>query len=168
MKPNEEQALTVAYQRWLELAQWSQPPDRAVFTALGDAVRRLRKALDPFTDRPQNPNLTMLLCHMQSTQLNQAAQGHYLEMLEALDEPLRILDNAATLGSGGPGNQRDPRTTRWVHIAADAWQEHACAKPSSAEAGRFFRALEDFHQSTGKGLSVSARELRSALQNRDL
>lgn len=167
IKPCEEKALAMANYRRIEIAKWSRPPDRKAFTALGDAVRRLQSALEPFTASPQSSELSMLLALMQASQLRLTEQTEYQDMIDGLYEPLQILNNAAIVGAGGRGAATDPIVDRWILMAADAWIENDCGKPSNSVNGRFFRALDDFYTRTNGALSVTERQLRSAFKDRD-
>ena len=168
MKPHEEKALAAADLRRIDLAKWSHPAGRQAFTALGNAARKLQKALQPFTDNPHSGDRSLLIGLMQASQLPRlASQSDYRNMVDGLYDPLRILNAAAIAGAGGPGNSSDPLVERWILIAAQAWIEHDCGKPSSSVSGRFFRALADFQHRNAGALSVTERQLRSAFKDRD-
>ena len=169
IKPCEEKALAAANQRRFDLAKWSRPADRRAFTVLGATVRALQKALKPFTNNPLGTNSSVLFGLMQSTQLpNLVPQNDYRNIVDDLYDTLRVLNDAAIVGSAGPGNATDPLIARWIRIAAQAWVESGCGKAGSSVDGRFFKALNDFYGRNTDVYEVTGRQIRTALKKQDV
>ena len=168
IKPCEERALAVANQRRIEAEKRSRSIDRQAFTELGAAVRKLQKALEPFAGNA-GAHSWVLLALMQAAQLPiLAAQSDYRDMVDGLNNPLKILNAAAIVGAGGAGNTLNPSIDRWINFAAQSWAENECGKASSSASGRFFRALNDFQGRNPDVYSVTERQLRSAFKQRDV
>lgn len=170
IKPSEKDALEIALGRWLDFERENkrvtrslEEPDRQTFTQLCKAAKQLQKALEPFIIDPMQPELVRLVCHMQSLELYAHSQGHYQDMVNALYEPLCLLEEAARTESGGPGRDADPFERRWIWTATVAWTERENKNPSSAESGRFFQALQDFQSRHEELPKITTRVLRGAL-----
>lgn len=169
----ESLAIESAFSAWLELAKLNTvvpgvtaPPDRKLFTDLGDAVRSLQRALAPFNDHPTGSSTQALLCYMQEAELQwgrPAAEHEFRSIIEGLSDPLELLNDASKLGTGGRGNAPDYRVVRWVTMAAAQWKAHQCGSVSASPTSRFYQALQVAHGRHSELPTVTERNIRTAI-----
>lgn len=128
-------------------------PERAAFVALRRAARAMAAALGPFEQpSPEQAHLLYLLQQGQALK----PQDHYRRMLEALGEPLYFLAAACDDELGdGRGQQRNPAAARWACLLASAWAKRTGARPTAAEHGRFWRAIEHAQEGHDANLALA-------------
>jgi hypothetical protein len=120
------------------------PEDRESFNRLFKAAKDLDDALQGFSDSSSNGALLVAL--MQRAEGLNHPQRVYRQLLASMTEQVGLVRQAAAFVAGR-GLLSDLNARAWVWAAADSWRDVMRARPSAADGGAFWVALDEFQES---------------------
>lgn len=157
IKRSEVDAIKAAAEEWRRWRaiddQRAAPAGLEAVTRLKSAAKAMASAIAPYSTAGRDA--VLLLATMQELRGFTAPQTRYREMIDGMAETLQLID-AACEALGGRGGRHDPRTVRWVCLAANAWV--TAGNPMPTAGGRFLRALDEVELDRRLGIPRVTRE----------
>jgi len=141
----ERGALLSAQVRYLGIREkFAELPeaDRLAFNELTRSIERLQVALRAFAQNGRNRMELVRLVSMDRPELGQSAAAEFVDGVEAALPRL----GRASRSVPQRGAVQKQRGREWVWAAADQWLAVLKAKPSAAERGRFWQALQSLQE----------------------